>query len=297
MTSSSSPAYQRALREALGWRLSQPTAPPAIEGHRLRRRVLAGLLGVRLETRATRDLTITPPFHDPELAINETNSTNKSGIGLDEDLVRRHSLVRDDVSLLSPSDEPSMPAAEAPWSESEIWRPHVALRHKSPKRHLTAVVACLALVVAAVGLGLVPGSSVIYPAANSDMVPQARQVDWLLAQMTETRSELGSVVIDGCTTSGLQRVYDQRQRQFGEARNLYVSALDNGIEMKDALVRALQAAISSTQRYLEVSPGCPSDSEVAEVNQRAADTKREFISYWNPIAQQANLPARSADTI
>jgi hypothetical protein len=115
--------------------------------------------------------------------------------------------------------------------------------------------------------------------------------------MARTRSELGTVVADGCDTAGLQRIHDERQTQLDKANALDVSALDNGTAMKDALVRALRASVESNQRYLDVAPGCPSDDEVADVNQEATNAKNEFITYWTPIAQQAGLPTRDGDNI
>ncbi|TDD27094.1 hypothetical protein E1287_35280 [Actinomadura sp. KC06] len=132
---------------------------------------------------------------------------------------------------------------------------------------------------------------------SGDLDGQAKAVDALLAEMGTTRSDLGSVVVGGCQRSGLQRILDARRSQLEKARALDVTALDSGAQMKDALVRALEASSESNQRYLDVAPGCPSDSEVTDVNQRASDAKNEFIGYWTPIAQQAGLPARTADDI
>jgi hypothetical protein len=132
---------------------------------------------------------------------------------------------------------------------------------------------------------------------KGDLDAQAKAVDALLAEMAATRSELGTVVVDGCRPDGVQRVLDARRSQLEKARALDVSALDDGTALKDALVRALEASTESNQRYLDAAPGCPADGEVADVNQRASDAKNDFIGRWTPIAQRAGLPARTADDI
>ncbi|OLT38294.1 hypothetical protein BJF79_27350 [Actinomadura sp. CNU-125] len=127
---------------------------------------------------------------------------------------------------------------------------------------------------------------------------QAGAVDGILADMGSTRSDLGSVVIDeDCGVAGLERVLEARRSQLERARALDVGALENGAPMKDALVRALEASVESNERYVAVAPGCPSPSEVSDVNGRATSAKNEFVDYWAPIAEEAGLPARTADDI
>jgi len=126
---------------------------------------------------------------------------------------------------------------------------------------------------------------------------QAGQVDTLLTEMAGTRNELGGAVTGGCQTAALERVRSQREEQLAKARNLQVDALENGPELRDALIRALEAAIESNRRYLAVAPGCPTESEVASVNERASEAKRAFIDYWRPNAERAGLDVRDADEI
>ncbi|MBO2455930.1 hypothetical protein J4573_53270 [Actinomadura barringtoniae] len=134
------------------------------------------------------------------------------------------------------------------------------------------------------------------PTASADVTAQAGKVDSLLNDMTSTRRELGTVTGDGdCDSAGLTRIRDQRQSELGTAQGLDVSALQNGSEMKDALVRALQASLDSNKHYLSVAPDCP--SEATEADQRATQAKSEFIQYWGPVADEAGLAARSADAI
>ncbi|WP_143227212.1 hypothetical protein [Actinomadura mexicana] len=209
------------------------------------------------------------------------------------------------------------PWAAEPWSEPAIWQPPAP-----PKRSMLPYFLGAAGVVLLIGvaLGIVfwpKGSGSAPPAASEpstgqsqsvasasdspapggDLDAQAGAVDDLLGEMGGTRSDLGTVVTQGCPVSGVQRVLDARRGQLEKARGLDVSALDHGAEMKAALVRALEASTESNQRYLDGAPGCPSDSEVADVNQRASSAKSEFIGYWNPVAQQAGLPARTEGDI
>jgi hypothetical protein len=226
-----------------------------------------------------------------------------------------------------PWGERSTQLGPEPWAEPAIWQPPAPAKRNHALYFLIAAGVVLLVVVA---LGIVfwpsgsdkPATSVAGPASSpagqpvttddqspgdspttadgspsADMTAQARAVDGLIEDMAGTRSELGTVVADGCPTDGLQRIHDERQSQLDKANALDVSALDNGTAMKDALVRALRASVESNQRYLDVSPGCPSDDEVADVNQEATDAKNEFIGYWTPIAEQAGLPARDGDNI
>ncbi|MDL4772826.1 hypothetical protein [Actinomadura xylanilytica] len=212
-----------------------------------------------------------------------------------------------------------------PWEEPAIWQPPPPRKRRGPYLLIAAGV----MVLAAVALGIVfwpggsgktaggagtsgppsqsqggtetasgsPSDAPTTTAAGADLTQQARAVDALLAEMKGTRSDLGSVVTGGCERAGLERIRDARQEQLGKARALEVGALTSGTDLKDALVRALDASVESNQRYLNAAPGCPSDEEVADINQRASDAKNEFIGYWGPVAEQAGLPARSPDTI
>ncbi|MGI5417399.1 hypothetical protein [Actinomadura luteofluorescens] len=207
------------------------------------------------------------------------------------------------------------PWAAEPWSEPAIWQPPAPPKRSMLPYFLGAAGVVLLLGVA---LGIVfwpsgsstsppaasepstgqsPSAASASPASSGDLEAQAGAVNDLLEEMGGTRSELGSVVTQGCPVSGVQRVLDSRRGELEKARALDVSALDNGAEMKAALVRALEASTESNQRYLDGAPGCPSDSEVADVNQRASSAKSEFIGYWNPVAQKAGLPARTEGDI
>lgn len=215
---------------------------------------------------------------------------------------------------MPPSDETVTRLSPEPWAEPAIWQPP-APPQKSRAPLFLAAAGVVLLLGLALGIVFWPsGSSApagggvpsaqqsqgAVPAGEAnggDLAAQAGAVNELLNEMGETRSDLGTVVVQGCGTSDLQRVLDARRSQLAKARALKVGALDNGAQLKDALVRALEASTESNQRYVDVSPGCPSEAEVADVNRRATDAKNEFIGYWTPVAEQAGLPARGPGDI
>ncbi|MFC5183995.1 hypothetical protein [Actinomadura harenae] len=142
-----------------------------------------------------------------------------------------------------------------------------------------------------------PSATASSPSPSGDLTAQAGKVNTLLDDMSTTRGDLQTVLTDGCDTAGLQRIKGERQSELSTAQGLDVSALDDGQRLKDALVRALQASVASNAKYIELSPGCPSDSDVADVNQQATDAKHEFIGLWNPVAEKANLSSRTEASI
>ncbi|GAA2426681.1 hypothetical protein GCM10010191_44020 [Actinomadura vinacea] len=227
----------------------------------------------------------------------------------------------DGETILSLSDEPW---DHDRWAEPEMWNPDQH-RKKSPLPFILLGGGVVALAAIALAIIFWPSSGGTgTPAANSSLPAQgqspgaqsepvgdspsesgdatalkrqAGQVDALLTEMSSTRSELGSVVTGGCPVSGLERIRSQRQEQVGKAKALEVDALENGTAMRDALVRALEASVESNQGYLDVAPGCPSDGDVAPMNERASQAKREFVDYWRPNAEKAGLAVRGPDDI
>ncbi|XRQ10884.1 hypothetical protein ACN3XK_08300 [Actinomadura welshii] len=230
-----------------------------------------------------------------------------------------------------PSGETSTPLSPEPWAQSmspepwaepAIWQPPAPPK-KSRTPYFLAAAGTVLLLGVALGIVFWPSGSdsaaqpsgdspsvqAVSPApddsagatgegpGDGDAEEQAGAVDDLLDDMGGTRRELGGVVVAGCPAAGLQRVLDSRRDQLERARALDVSALDGGPPMKDALVRALEASTESNQRYLDVAPGCPSESEVADVNQRASSAKSEFLGYWSSVAAENGLPARSESDI
>ncbi|MEU5876612.1 hypothetical protein [Spirillospora sp. NPDC047279] len=219
-----------------------------------------------------------------------------------------------------PGGETSISLSREPWDEPEIWQPPPPRRKRSalPVILLAAGVVLLAGIASAIvlwpsGSDVQPGTPTTQqsqgvpsesggtesPAATTSgagVTEQAGKVDALLTEMVATRSELGSVTGDGeCERSGLERIRSQRQDQLDQARDLDVTALDGGAEMKAALVRALSASVESNGNYLTMAPDCPTDA--TDADRRASTAKSEFIGHWTPIAEQAGLQPRSADTI
>ncbi|GAA1807009.1 hypothetical protein [Actinomadura chokoriensis] len=228
----------------------------------------------------------------------------------------------DYTTPMPPSEERSIPLSPEPWAEPAIWQPPKP-PGKSRLPYFLGAAGVVLLIGVALGIVFWPSGSsgpenppaAVRPSAPSsqgtvsetgetgategtgDADAQAGAVNDLLDDMGRTRSDLGTVVEEGCTSSGLQRILDERSGQLEKARALDVGALDNGTQMKDALVRALEASTESNQRYLDVAPGCPSDDEVSDVNSRASNAKSEFIGYWTPIAEKAGLPSRTESDI
>ncbi|MEO3826921.1 hypothetical protein [Actinomadura sp. B10D3] len=221
----------------------------------------------------------------------------------------------DRTTPMPPSGEHTTHLSPEPWAEPAIWQPPAP-----PKRSRLPYFLGAAGVVLLIGVALAivfwpSGSETAPPAASepsaqqSQSIPsetegskgdfdeQAKAVDKLLDEMGATRADLGRVVVGGCSADGLQRILNARQGQLDRARNLQMSALDSGEQMQDALVRALEASTESNQRYLDGAPGCPSEGEVSDINQRASDAKTEFIGYWAPVAEKAGLPARTESDI
>ncbi|MEV5570997.1 hypothetical protein AB0L06_13190 [Spirillospora sp. NPDC052269] len=219
-----------------------------------------------------------------------------------------------------------------PWAdEPQVWSPPPPQEHRR-KRPPYLLIATGLVVLAAVALGIVfwpsgsgkagrassgsptstqqttpattqdqpsetPSATASSPSPSGDLTAQAGKVNTLLDDMASTRGELQTVLSGGCETAGLQRIKGDRQTELSTAQGLDVSALDNGQQVKDALVHALEASVASNAKYIELSPGCPSDSDVADVNQQATDAKREFIGLWNPVAAKAGLSPRSETAI
>ncbi|MFI0450822.1 hypothetical protein [Actinomadura sp. 6N118] len=221
--------------------------------------------------------------------------------------------------------ETSISLSREPWDEPEIWQPPPSRKKKKalPLILIAAGVVLLAAVASAIvfwpdgssdnagppqpqqsgnvqetqtGDDGTPSATTSATTSGPGLTEQAGKVDALLTEMVATRSELGTVTGDGeCESSGLQRIRTQRQDQLEKARALEVSALESGTEMKDALVRALQASVESNQRYLDMAPDCPSTA--TDADSRASQAKSDFVRYWTPIAEQAGLQTRSADAI
>ncbi|MQY04430.1 hypothetical protein [Actinomadura macrotermitis] len=225
----------------------------------------------------------------------------------------------------APPGEMTISLSEEPWNEPQIWQPPPPPRRSRAPYFL---IAAGVLALAAVALAIVfwpagpsdPGSAAstagpqpsqeasppeetsdtpTEASPSGDLKAQATAVDGLLSDMSSTRSQLGTVIESGCSSSGLQGIRSERKAQLAKARELEVGALENGTELRDALVRALQASVDSNQAYLDEAPGCPGEDNatIADANSRASAAKREFLGYWNPNAEKAGLGARSEGDI
>jgi hypothetical protein len=219
-----------------------------------------------------------------------------------------------------PGRQPGRGSFPDPFQEPAIWQPP-APRQRSPLPYVLAGAGVVLLMAVALAIifwpssssappppavpgqssGAAPGTGEQNSPAGDSSAPalnqQAGQVDALLTEMAGTRAELASAVTGGCQIGALESVRSQRQEQLAKARELQVDALENGTAMRDALVRALEAAVASNQRYLDVAPGCPTDDMVSAENARATQAKSEFVEYWRPNAEKAGLQVRSAADI
>jgi hypothetical protein len=143
---------------------------------------------------------------------------------------------------------------------------------------------------------------------------QAVAIDGLLEEMASSRTKLGGAMADASRCDGLtaaldalNQVRDERQEQLDKARALAVDALDEGVELRDALVRAADYSLRADEEFLawaEANEGCtgtatPKDGHFDRGEQisidQAAPAKREFADRWSPVAEQEALSSRSAD--
>ncbi|WP_019632881.1 hypothetical protein [Actinomadura atramentaria] len=238
----------------------------------------------------------------------------------------------DPIPVPPPPAEQTTRLSAEPWEqnawggEPPVWQPPPPRRRSSPLPYVLLGVGLVVLLAVAAAIVLwpsggtsgnggtvaqnspaVPGSSPASDTPSDDPSPtgagdgaaQARAVDSLLSEMASTRRSLGAAVEGGCETSSLQSVRDARRAQLSEAQGLTVDGLANGTALRDALVRALQASVTSNERYLEQSPGCPADSDpvISQANDEASAAKREFLGYWNTIAEEQGLTSRSEGDI
>ncbi|WP_067475524.1 hypothetical protein [Actinomadura hibisca] len=218
--------------------------------------------------------------------------------------------------------ETSIALSPEPWDEPVIWQPpEPARRSRKPYLLIAAGAVLLAAVAAAIVLwpsgddkganqagdtgrqttqaapetseetSETPSddpSESAEPTASGDQTQQARSVDALLGEMAATRSELATATEGGCDQTILRRVGTQRADQLAQARGLETGALENGTEMKSALVRALEASVESNRLYQ--TDGCPTEPRSAD--QRATSAKSEFLEYWNPVARDTGMSTR-----
>jgi hypothetical protein len=155
-----------------------------------------------------------------------------------------------------------------------------------------------------------PASSGSEPVAHDQTVA----IDGLLDEMASSRTKLGGAVSDAfrcdeltAALDTLNQVRDERQEQLNKARALTVDAIDEGVELRNALIRAADYSLRADEEFLawaEANEGCtgtntPKDGHFDRGEQISTDqagpAKQEFANRWNPVAEQEGLSSRSTD--
>lgn len=105
----------------------------------------------------------------------------------------------------------------------------------------------------------------------------------------------------------LNQVRDERQDQLNKARALAADAIDEGVELRNALIRVADYSLRADEEFLtwaEANDGCtgtdtPKDRHFDRGQQisidQASPAKQEFANRWNPVAEQEGLSSRSAN--
>jgi hypothetical protein len=240
-----------------------------------------------------------------------------------------------------PSEQVERTDAQPPWDTPPRYPEqegagHIVAEPRSgvPRGGRALVIVAIALAV--VGSGLVvgvvfwargddsPASAPISAPPSTDVTAssepgpaahdQAVAIDGLLEEMASSRTKLGGAVADASRCDGLTaavdalgQVRDERQEQLNKARALAVDALDEGVELRNALARAADYSLRADEEFLawaEANEGCtgtntPKDGHFDRGEQisidQAAPAKQEFADLWNPVAEQEGLSSRSGD--
>jgi hypothetical protein len=141
-----------------------------------------------------------------------------------------------------------------------------------------------------------------------DARDQAVTIDGILAWSARSRSDLNNVALPdlhACrnivsATDTLRSVTDGRARQLDAVQHVDVSALSNGMSIRDALTRALTYSLDADRAFVrwaeQMPPGCGYDSnydDAARYSDAATLAKAEFVALWNPVARMYGLPPRA----
>ncbi|WP_067141183.1 hypothetical protein [Microtetraspora malaysiensis] len=143
---------------------------------------------------------------------------------------------------------------------------------------------------------------------------QARAIETLLAGSHSARSGLSGAIasVSGCDGSGadtIASITDSRREQLASARDLDVSSLSGGDNLKATLIEALDASadadtafLSWARRYLK--GGCTGpvtgDEDYVTGLDRSADAqnaKTRFVEQWRPVATAFGLTLWRVDQI
>jgi hypothetical protein len=197
---------------------------------------------------------------------------------------------------------------------------------------LVGLIVLMSVVAQSGGSTVTPNSGVTVPAAASplesspaDASPpsgqtggqsEAQAVDALLDKAAASRSGLSTAIdeiLDCSDVSGgaftLQTITSDRESQLGEAQSLQVDALQNGDDMKNALVNALSDSLDADRAFLSwardtESSGCSGSAPITSDYHRgendsaaAGREKTTFVGLWNPIATSYLLTTRDDDDI
>ncbi|WP_182906532.1 hypothetical protein [Microbispora sp. H13382] len=159
-----------------------------------------------------------------------------------------------------------------------------------------------------------PGSTGIDRTSSDESLRQATEIDALLGDSGQARRALATALdavraCDGTGAEDIDRITAQRRKQRDAAVRLKVGALDNGPELKSALVEALTASYDADQAYLAwarryLAGGCTGPVETDYDYRRggahsgtARNSKIVFVALWRPVAAAHGFGDRNADGI
>ncbi len=144
------------------------------------------------------------------------------------------------------------------------------------------------------------------PDSSGNAQTEAAAVDTVLGDMSTSRKKLANITYTCANKSkdisAFRTAVQERQGQLSDVKALSFGALENGDEVKKALVAALDASIESNQEaltWLEDEDGCDKDAaaRLKDVTDKATETKRTFLDLWNPIATAQGLPTWTRENI
>lgn len=139
----------------------------------------------------------------------------------------------------------------------------------------------------------------------ADAEDQAAMVDGIVSWSGRSRRTLFDALDDlnACrdiagATAALRRVADGRASQIDALDELDVSAISNGVSIRNTLLQALRYSLDADLAFIRWSeqvqrPECHKDGnhdQAMRLSRRATATKKKFVRAWNPIAREFGLP-------
>jgi hypothetical protein len=201
---------------------------------------------------------------------------------------------------------------------------------RSNKTLLVAVAAVASVVVVAVawmslsgggnGKGNTPAGSSTAAANKSpdatggnEAHSQAVAVNAILDASLRSRSQINGALsrarkCDGIdpAISTMQQVSSDRQNQIQRANALKLTKLKQGDQIRSTLIKAITASADADNAFLkwaQADHGCKgkpkgnSDQRQGyELSNNASADKKEFVRYWNPVAEKEGLAKRGAES-